>query len=128
MNSLRVLHIDDEADIREVVAMSLDLDPGFSVRGCASGQDGLAAAAEYRPDLIILDVMMPVMDGPTTLGHLRENPQTAGIPVIFMTARAQTHELENLKSLGAAGVISKPFDPLTLAASVRSNMPPTNTG
>jgi CheY-like chemotaxis protein len=68
--------------------------------------------------------MMPVMDGPTTLGHLRENPQTADISVVFMTAAAQTHELEHLKSLGAAGAISKPFDPTTLGASVRSHMLP----
>ena len=67
---------------------------------------------------------MPVMDGPTTLGHLREDPQTADIPVVFMTARAQTRELEHFKSLGAAGVICKRFDPMTLAASVRSHMRP----
>lgn len=108
MSSLRVLHIDDESDIREVVEMSLNLDPEFAVRGCASGKDGLAAAAEWRPDLILLDVMMPDMDGPTTLEHLRENPQTANIPVVFMTARVQTHELAHFKSLGAVGVISKP--------------------
>ncbi len=68
--------------------MSLRLDPDFTVRGCASGEEGLAVAAEEMPDLILLDVMMPVMDGPTTLARLRENPRTAGIPVIFMTARA----------------------------------------
>lgn len=122
MNQVRLLHIDDEADIREVVAISLGLDPEFAVRGCASGEDGLAVAAEFRPDLILLDVMMPVMDGPATLERLRENPQTAAIPVVFMTARAQTRELDQLKSLGAIGVIPKPFDPMTLAASVRSHM------
>jgi CheY-like chemotaxis protein len=71
---------------------------------------------------------MPVMDGPTTLGHLRENPQTANIPVVLMTARVQTHELAHFKSLGAVGVISKLFDPMTLAASVRSRMQPANAG
>jgi CheY-like chemotaxis protein len=128
MSSLRVLHIDDEPDIRDVVATSLGLDPTIAVRGCASGKDGLAAAKEFRPHIILLDVMMPVMDGPTTLGHLRENPQTADIPVVFMTARAQMHELEHFKLLGAAGVISKPFDPMTLAASVRSHMQPAPAG
>ena len=128
MSSFRVLHIDDEPDILDIVAGSLGLDPEFEVRGCVSGADGLAAAAEWRPNLILLDVMMPVMDGPTTLRHLRENPQTADIPIVFMTARVQTSDLTHFKSLGAAGVISKPFDPMTLAASVRSHMQPANTG
>jgi len=128
MSSLRVLHIDDEADILDIVAASLSLDPKFEVRGCGSGADGLAAAAEWRPDLILLDVMMPVMDGPTMLTHLRENPQTADIPVVFMTARVQQRDLAHLKSLGAVGVISKPFDPMTLAAAVRNCMQPVHTG
>ncbi len=120
MSSLRVLHIDDEPDIRAVVALSLALDSEFEVRSCASGKDGLAAAAECQLDIILLDVMMPVMDGPETLRHLRENPKTADIPVVFVTACAQTREVEHFKSLGAAGVIAKPFDPMTFAASVRN--------
>jgi CheY-like chemotaxis protein len=122
MSALRVLHIDDEPDIREVVEMSLGLDPVFTVRSCASGSDALREVTEWVPDLILCDVMMPVMDGPTTLARLRENPKTADIPVIFMTARAQARELEHFKSLGAAGVIPKPFDPMTLAASVRNQL------
>ncbi len=122
MSSFRVLDIDDEPDILDIVAASLALDPELEVRSCGSGADGLAAAAEWRPDLILLDVMMPVMDGPTTLTHLRENPQTADIPVVFLTARVQTHEVAHFKTLGAAGVISKPFDPMTLAASLRNYM------
>jgi CheY-like chemotaxis protein len=120
MTALRILLIDDDADIREVATLSLCLDPQLSVRGCASGEEGLAAAIEYVPDLILLDVMMPYMDGPTTLAGLRGNPRTATIPVIFMTARAQSREIEQFKSLGAAGVIAKPFDPMTLVALVRS--------
>ena len=120
MNTLRVLHVDDEADIRDVVEMALDLDPAFAVRGCASGQEAVAAATEWRPDVILLDVMMPGMDGPSTLMQLRRTPQTAGIPIVFMTARAQQRELEQFVSLGAEGVIAKPFDPMTLASSVRS--------
>ena len=122
-----MLHIENEPDIREVVAISLGLDPGFVVRSCASGEAGLADAAQHPPDLILLDVMMPVMDGPKTLAHLRENPQTADIPVVFMTARAQTRELDRFKSLGA-GVICKPFDPMTLAASVRSHARTADAG
>jgi len=122
MTALRILHVDDEPDIREVVELSLSLDPAFAVRSCASGRDALAAVSEWPPDLILCDVMMPVMDGPATLARLRESPQTAHIPVVFMTARAQTRELEHFKSLGAAGVISKPFDPMTLAASIRSHL------
>ena len=72
--------------------------------------------------------MMPVMDGPATLKHLQEDPRTAGIPVVFMTARAQTRELDHFKSLGAAGVIVKPFDPMTLAASLRNQMQPASAG
>jgi CheY-like chemotaxis protein len=122
----RVLHIDDEPDIREIVAMSFGLDPDAEIRSCDSGESGLAAAGEDAPDLILLDVMMPVMDGPTTLARLRDNPKTAGIPIVFMTARAQTAEISQFKSMGAVGVIAKPFDPITLAALVRSHMPAPN--
>lgn len=119
MSPLSVLHVDDEPDIREVVEMALGLDPDFTVQGCASGADALKAAAAKVPDIILLDVMMPGMDGPTILARLRESPKTANIPVVFMTARAQERELEHFRSLGAAGVIPKPFDPMTLAAAVR---------
>lgn len=120
MSSLRVLHIDDEADIREIVAISFSLDSDFALRSCGSGKEGLAAASEYRPDLILLDVVMPRMDGLATLRHLQANPQTADIPVVLMTAQAG--EFEQLMSLGAAGVICKPFNPMTLAASTRSHI------
>jgi CheY-like chemotaxis protein len=124
MTTLRILHVDDEPDIREVVEISLGLDPGFATRSCSSGEEALVAAIDWQPDIILCDVMMPVMDGPATLMRLRENALTAGIPVIFMTARAQTRELDRFRSLGALGVIPKPFDPMTLAASVRSYVPP----
>jgi CheY-like chemotaxis protein len=119
MTSLRILHVDDEPDIREVVKLSLGLDPAFSVRSCTSGGDALAMAVDWSPDMILCDVMMPGMDGPATLVRLRECPQTVNTPVVFMTARAQTRELEHFKSLGATGVIAKPFDPMTLANLVR---------
>jgi CheY-like chemotaxis protein len=124
MMALRVLHVDDEPDIREVVEISLGLDPEFLTRSCASGQEALAVAADWAPDIILLDVMMPVMDGAATLAHLRKDSLTAGIPVVFMTARAQSRELDLFRSLGAVGVIPKPFDPMTLAASVRSYIEP----
>ena len=120
MSAVRVLHVDDEPDIREIVQLSLGLDPDLTVRSCPSGGDALAAAVAWSPALILLDVMMPLMDGPTTLTHLRQSPRTADIPVVFMTARAQPRELEHFVSLGAEGVIAKPFDPMTLAAAVRN--------
>jgi CheY-like chemotaxis protein len=122
MTAIRVLHVEDEPDIREIVQLSLGLDQALSVRSCASGTEALAMAADWSPDMILCDVMMPVMDGPATLARLRECPQTVDIPVVFMTARAQARELEHLKSLGAAGVIGKPFDPMTLAKSVRCQL------
>jgi CheY-like chemotaxis protein/HPt (histidine-containing phosphotransfer) domain-containing protein len=124
MTTLRILHVDDEPDIREVVELSLGLDPDFAVRSCGSGREALAVAADWQPDFILLDVMMPAMDGPATLVQLRENARSASIPVIFMTARAQARELDRFRSLGAIGVIPKPFDPMTLAASVRSYVQP----
>jgi CheY-like chemotaxis protein len=124
MTTLRVLHVDDDPDIREVVAMSLDLDPDFESQSCGSGQEALAIAAGWNPDIILLDVMMPVMDGPATLLRLRQDPRTVGIPVVFMTARAQSRELDMFRSLGSIGVLPKPFDPMTLAASVRAHIEP----
>jgi CheY-like chemotaxis protein len=122
MTGVRILHVDDEPDIREVVELSLELNPAFTVKSCASGSDALAVAADWSPDLILCDVMMPVMDGPATLARLRQQPETAKIPVVFMTARAQPHEFEQFKALGATGVIAKPFDPLSLALSVRDHL------
>lgn len=118
----RILYIDDEADIREVAEMALELDPGFDVRTCASGREGLAAAREWQPDLILLDVMMPELDGPGVLEKLRHDPATAAIPVVFITARTQAHEVERLRALGARGVLAKPFDAMALAGQVRELM------
>ena len=122
VGSLRILHVDDDADIRELVEFALGLDPGFSVRNCASGKDALAVAADWSPDMILCDVMMPVMDGPMFLAQLRECPQTVDIPLIFVTARAQASDLEYFRQLGAQAVITKPFDPITLANSVRDKL------
>jgi two-component system OmpR family response regulator len=119
MTSFRILHIDDDPDIRRVVALSLGIDPQFSVRSCTSGEEAVVAAAQWSPH------------GPATLARLRENPRTAEIPVIFMTARAQERELVRLKALGASGVIAKPFNAKSLRESVRQHLqycaPPTVT-
>lgn len=115
----RILYVDDEDDIREVAVMSLELDPEFEVRSCSSGADMLVVAYDWKPELILLDVMMPAMDGPTAFRQLRRQPGGADIPVVFITARTQPQEVAELKTLGAAGVIAKPFDPMSLASSVR---------
>ncbi|MGK6354657.1 response regulator [Sphingomonas sp. DT-207] len=119
----RILYVDDEPDIREVAVMALELDPGLEVRACASGPEALAVAPDWAPDLILLDVMMPEMDGPTTLAELRARPETRGTPIVFITARTQAHELERFIGLGAGGVIGKPFDPMTLAKQARAYLP-----
>jgi len=123
MVNLHVLFADDDADIRDIVALSLERDPFFVVRGCASGGEALATAAAWRPDLTLLDVRMPGMDGPTVLTRLRADRHTAAIPVVFVTACPETQECANLKALGAAGVIGKPFDPNELAAQLLRFVP-----
>jgi CheY-like chemotaxis protein len=120
MSDCRVLHVEDEPDIREVVRAALVLDPGMTVKGCEDGSGALSEAADWQPDIILMDAVMPVMDGPEILAKLREDRRTAGIPVVFMTARAQHSDVAQFLALGAAGVIAKPFDPLTLARSVRA--------
>jgi CheY-like chemotaxis protein len=115
---LRLLYVEDDADIRHVVAMALE-DEGFDLRMCASGHEALTQAPEFQPDVVMLDVMMPNMDGPTVLRHLRELPGLDATPVIFITARVQPKEVERFKALGAIDVIAKPFDPLTLGEQIR---------
>ena len=117
---MRVLYIDDEADIRDVAGMALELDGDMTVATAGSGQDALLEVGRFRPDIILLDVMMPDMDGPTTFARLREHDASRDIPVAFITARTQAHEVERFLRLGAIGVIPKPFDPMTLAAEVRA--------
>ena len=119
----RVLYVDDEPDIREVACMALELDPDFEVRCVGSGREGLAAAREWLPHIILLDVMMPGLDGPSTLGILKADPCLAHIPVVFITARVHAGEIEAFRERGAAGVLRKPFDPMTLAEDVRAFLP-----
>lgn len=115
MNPPRVLIIDDENDIREVAQMGLELIGGWQVATASNGDDGVTQASVTRPDAILLDVMMPEVDGPETLRRLKADPATASVPVVFLTARTQVADVEWLKGLGASGVIPKPFDPVTLA-------------
>ncbi len=118
--SYRVLIIDDEDDIREVAAMSLETVAGWEVMVANSGAQGLTRAATYKPDAILLDVMMPGMDGPTTFRELRKNPVTAKIPVLFLTAKVQATDRRRFADLGIHAVLVKPFDPLTLPAQISS--------
>ena len=111
----RVLIIDDEADIREVASLALELMAGWRVVTAASGAQGLAAAQSEPPDAILLDVRMPGMDGPSTFQRLQESGGLSSIPVVFLTAKAQAAEQRQLAAIGAAGVLAKPFDPLTLS-------------
>jgi CheY-like chemotaxis protein len=117
--SYRILHVDDDPLMRDVVEISLGLEPAFILLSCASAQEALSVVADWDPDLILCDVLMPDMDGPTLLTRLRANPVTAKYPVIFMTARAEADEMKKTNTLGAVAVIAKPFDPDKLAATVR---------
>jgi CheY-like chemotaxis protein len=123
--TVKILYVDDEDDIREIAQMALELESEFEVRLCSSGAEALDTAGTWRPDLILLDVMMPEMDGPETLRRLIAKPATASIPVAFITARTQMHEIERYKAMGAVGVIAKPFDPMSLSKEVRELVGPS---
>lgn len=117
---MRVLVIDDQLDLRRIAALSLGPLGGMTVVVAEGGPQGLRLARDERPDVILLDVMMPDMDGPATLDALRRNPATATIPVIFLTGSSQPEEQAQLLALGAKGVLIKPFDPRSLASEVRA--------
>ena len=114
----KILIIDDEEDIREVASLSLETVAGWEVIKASSGAQGVARAAEHHPDAILLDVMMPGMDGPDTFRELRRNPATAGIPVLLLTAKVQGSDQRRFAGLGVEAVLFKPFDPLTLATQI----------
>jgi len=116
----RILYVEDEADIREVTKLALETIGGLTLEICESGQMAIDKAQDFNPDLVLLDVMMPGMDGPTTMAQLKKMPELAAVPMVFMTAKVQPQEVENFKSLGAIDVISKPFDPMTLADQIRN--------
>jgi two-component system OmpR family response regulator len=114
---MKVLFVDDDADIRTIAGMALK-HAQYDVTLCESGMDALEKAKSVRPNLILLDVMMPDMDGPTTLRKLRTDEVLKSIPVIFITAKVQKSEMSHYLDLGAIGVIAKPFDPLTIGKEI----------
>ena len=114
----KILIIDDEDDIREVAALSLESVAGWDVIKASSGAQGLARAVEHQPDAILLDVMMPGMDGPTTFRELRNNQATARIPVLLLTAKVQGTDQKRFADLGVEAVLLKPFDPMTLSTQI----------
>jgi CheY-like chemotaxis protein len=116
--SHRILIIDDEDDIREVAALSLETVAGWDVVTANCGAQGLLRAVEHQPDAVLLDVMMPGMDGPTTFREIRKNPATAQIPVILLTAKVQSNDQRRFADLGVNAILFKPFDPLTLAQQI----------
>jgi CheY-like chemotaxis protein len=116
----KILYVEDEPDIQTIAELALVTLGGFRLKTCASGAEAIGAVGAFAPDLILLDVMMPGMDGIATLAALRSSRDTAQVPVIFMTARSQPAEIARYRSLGALDVITKPFDPLVLADQVRS--------
>ena len=113
-----LLYVDDEPDLRDIGSMAIELDPEMTVRTCGSGPEALELLTGWIPDLILLDMMMPVMDGPATYNAIRER-LGEGVPVVFITARTNGDDIDQLMALGAKGVIAKPFDPMTLAAQIR---------
>ena len=122
----RILYVEDDDSIAQVVMMALEELGGFTATHCDNGQKALDTVVEFAPQLILMDVMMPRMSGPETLENLKQIPQAKDIPVIFMTAKVQTHEKEAYRSLGAIGVIAKPFDPMALSEQIISLWQDTN--
>ena len=115
----RILHVEDDCSIQAVAKVALETVGGFQVLCCASGQAALEQVQAFDPQFILLDVMMPGMDGPQTLRLLRELVDIRRVPVAFMTAKVQPAEIEHYLSLGARDVITKPFDPMQLAKQVQ---------
>lgn len=114
----KILLIDDDDDIREIAAMSFETAGDYEVETAAGGRDGVEKACRRKPDVVLLDVMMPGLDGPSTLALLRERDETRDVPVIFLTAKVQAADNRRLVALGARGIIAKPFDPLMLPERV----------
>lgn len=115
---MKILLVDDEADIRKIAKLSLEAVGKHQTVMAENAPEGIALAIAEQPDLILMDVMMPGMDGPTALAQLRADARTQHIPLIFMTAKVQRAEVERYQALGARGVIGKPFDPMTLPGEI----------
>ncbi len=119
MTLKRILYAEDEPLIQAMAKLALEKVGGFDVLICSSGAQALEQAKGFAPDLILLDVVMPGMDGPTTFAALRGDPTTAHIPVVFLTANAQPAEVARYMALGALDVVAKPFMPMTLATQIK---------
>lgn len=117
---IRVLHVEDDADIRDITQMALSIEGDYDLLQCSSGEDALAKVEHFQPDLLLLDLMMPGMNGPQTLNQMRKIPSLINVPAIFMTARAQNSDIEKLLEQGAAAVICKPFDPISLGSQIKA--------
>lgn len=118
----RILIIDDEDDIREVAALSLEATAGWHILTASSGAEGIEVATAEQPDAILMDVMMPEVDGPTTFANMKQNPAVAHIPVLLLTAKVQGVDQRRFAGLGLAGILFKPFDPLTLAQQISDTL------
>ena len=115
----RILLVEDEPDIRVIATRSLEILGGYQIKPCINGIDAIEKAKKFAPELILMDVLMPEKDGPSTMIELRQISNLKSIPVIFMTARAQRQDIEQYLKIGAIGVIPKPFDPMTLHEQVQ---------
>ena len=119
---IKILYAEDEKDIRTITQIALEDIGGFEVKYCENGKEVLAAINEFQPDLLLLDVMMPVMDGPETIKKIREEQKFKDIPAIFMTAKIQPEEVVQYQEMGVVDVITKPFDPMKLAEKIRRTL------
>jgi two-component system, OmpR family, response regulator len=115
----KILYVEDDPDIQQIAVMVLETISGFTLAACSSGNEAIERAVAFNPDLMLLDVMMPGIDGPETLRALRKFPELANTPAVFMTAKVQPQEVQEYLSMGALAVIAKPFDPMTLADELR---------
>ncbi len=115
----KILYVEDDPDIQQIAVMVLETISGFTLAACSSGNEAIDRAVAFSPDLMLLDVMMPGIDGPETLRALRKFPELANTPAVFMTAKVQPQEVQEYLSMGALAVIAKPFDPMTLADELR---------
>lgn len=124
----KILYAEDEPDVQTVVELTVQTMSNYEIKICDNGKKLLECVEDYNPDLILLDVMMPEMDGPTTFNNLQVNENTKNIPVIFMTAKAQVHEIEKFKEMGVLGIITKPFDPMNLCYEIEDIWNNSNNG
>lgn len=115
-----VVVVDDEEDIREIARLALEAVMGWQVHLVGTGTEAVDVVARVRPDAVLLDVMMPVQDGPATLAQLHRDERTRTVPVVFLTAKTQASERAELQAMGAAGVLAKPFDPMALGSDIEA--------